>query len=100
MADDRKRKSPKQRMEENKNPTFDFKTNYGKNSMIFKTDTTGLASGKKKFDYSRTLVNPKDEKIGHTYYGPVSARRVNKEITKRTRPDTPLAETPEPKKID
>jgi len=101
MEDDKKRKSLKQRMEENKNPTFDFKKKFGNKGKenLYQTDTTGLASGKKNFVYSRTLVDSENKKL-ERIYSPVSAKHVKQAIAKYARPDTPLAETPEPKKID
>jgi hypothetical protein len=75
----------KERMKENKNPTFDFKTDWGKTTkMLTQTDTTGLAGGKKRFDYSKTVVNPENEKVGKTFYGNVGRKKLTKVIAKRT----------------
>lgn len=95
--DDNKRKSIKQRMQENKNPTFDFTLlNDAKNKVLVKTDTSGLAGGKKKFDYSQTIMTGGRE--GASRYGTVSREKLMNTLSKK-RPDTPLAPTPEPKKI-
>jgi len=75
----------KERMKANKNPTFDFKTDWGKTTkMLTQTDTTGLAGGKKRFDYSKTVVNPENEKVGKTFYGNVGRKKLTKVIAKRT----------------
>ena len=75
----------KERIKENKNPTFDFKTDWGKTTkMLTQTDTTGLAGGKKRFDYSKTVVNPENEKVGKTFYGNVGRKKLTKVIAKRT----------------
>lgn len=98
MLDDKKGKTPKQRMQENKNPTFDFVLSDERgNKAVTKTDTTGLASGKKKFDYSQTWMSGGRE--GKSRYGTVDREKVVRALSEKSRPDTPLAPTPEPRKI-